>query len=207
MPALLADMPHLEESGADGIGLFRTELQFMLSELPAPHRQTQPYRAVLDEANGKPVSSVRSILAATRCFRIFASRRRIRRSAGGHPYGARSSGPVSCSGAGPAARRQWRLHIMVPMLITASEMDELRGLVDKELAHARRHGYPLPSTLNVGAMIELPSLLFELDPLLPKVDFVSVGSNDLLQFLLRPIAPMRRSRIAMSRCRSLRCGL
>lgn len=55
--------------------------------------------------------------------------------------------------------------------------------IDKELAHARRHGYPLPSTLNVGAMLEVPSLLFELDELLPKVDFISVGSNDLLQFL------------------------
>lgn len=75
------------------------------------------------------------------------------------------------------------LDMMVPMLSTASEMDELRNLLEKELTHARRHGYPLPSTLNVGAMVEVPSLLFELDALLPKVDFVSVGSNDLLQFL------------------------
>jgi phosphotransferase system enzyme I (PtsP) len=62
-------------------------------------------------------------------------------------------------------------------------MDEIGILIDKELALLERKGFAAPKTLQIGAMLEVPSLMFELDALLPKVDFVSVGSNDLLQFM------------------------
>jgi phosphotransferase system enzyme I (PtsP) len=75
------------------------------------------------------------------------------------------------------------LRIMIPMVSTATEMDDIRVLIDKEREILAKRGVEPPAKLSVGAMIEVPSVLFELDRLLPKVDFVSVGSNDLTQFL------------------------
>jgi len=72
---------------------------------------------------------------------------------------------------------------MIPMVATTSEMIAVRALIDKEHELMKRRGLEAPTRLKVGAMLEVPSLLFELDLLLPKVDFISVGSNDLLQFL------------------------
>jgi phosphotransferase system enzyme I (PtsP) len=75
------------------------------------------------------------------------------------------------------------LRIMIPMVSTSHEMDLIRALVDKEVELLHRRGYELPTEVHVGAMIEVPALLFELEDVLPKVDFISVGSNDLMQFL------------------------
>src|SRR6185312_14804415 len=70
-----------------------------------------------------------------------------------------------------------------PMVSMATEMDEVRALVDKERKIMRARGQEAPKKVRLGAMIEVPCLLFELDALMEKVDFVSVGSNDLLQFM------------------------
>ena len=75
------------------------------------------------------------------------------------------------------------LRIMFPMIATADEFRAARELVDVECAWARRRGRELPALLRVGAMIECPSLLWHLDALLPLTDFVSVGTNDLFQYL------------------------
>jgi phosphotransferase system enzyme I (PtsP) len=184
---LLQDMPHLKESGGDGVGLFRTELMFMLSHtLPRIDRQTQAYQAVLDQAENKPVvfrsldiggdkvlpylrhvpeenpaigwRAIRMSLDRPTLFRMQV--RALLRAAAGR-----------------------ELRLMIPMVSVATEMDEVRALIDKERAVALRRGTKPPSKLLIGAMIEVPSVLFELDELLPRVDFVSVGSNDLIQFL------------------------
>src|SRR5262249_36861454 len=75
------------------------------------------------------------------------------------------------------------LRIMFPMVATAAEFDAARALLEKELTHLRRHKHLLPATIQVGAMVEVPSLLFALDDILPRTDFLSVGSNDLVQFM------------------------
>jgi phosphotransferase system enzyme I (PtsP) len=75
------------------------------------------------------------------------------------------------------------LRIMIPMVSESSEMDEVRALVEKEHAIVVAKGHEPPKLVAVGAMIEVPCLLFELDALMKKVDFVSVGSNDLMQFM------------------------
>ena len=72
---------------------------------------------------------------------------------------------------------------MFPMIATVDEFRAARELVDVECDWARRRGRPLPSLLRVGAMIECPSLLWHLDALLPLTDFVSIGTNDLLQYM------------------------
>lgn len=184
---MLVDLPHLEESGAEGIGLFRTELQFMLADrLPRLDRQTEAYKAVLEQANGSRVVfrtldiggdkmlpylhrvPEENPAMGWRALRMSLDRPGLFRTQVRALIRAHNGRPMS---------------LMVPMLTTASEMDAVRVLIDKELQHARKHGHPVPSKLEIGAMLEVPSLLFELDNVLPKTDFISIGSNDLLQFL------------------------
>jgi len=75
------------------------------------------------------------------------------------------------------------LRVMFPMIATVEEFDRAKALVEVELTHLRRHGHTLPERVQIGTMLEVPSLLFQLDELLERVDFLSVGSNDLMQFL------------------------
>jgi phosphotransferase system enzyme I (PtsP) len=75
------------------------------------------------------------------------------------------------------------LKVMFPMVATVAEFDEAKLLVERELTHLRRHRHKLPDRVEVGAMVEVPSLLFQLDELIARADFLSVGSNDLVQFL------------------------
>jgi phosphotransferase system enzyme I (PtsP) len=72
---------------------------------------------------------------------------------------------------------------MFPMIATVEEFDQAKVLVEAELTHLRKHGHALPERVHIGTMLEVPSLLFQLDELLERVDFLSVGSNDLMQFL------------------------
>jgi len=75
------------------------------------------------------------------------------------------------------------LRVMIPMVSMAQEMDQVHALLKKERAILKKKGYEAPKRISVGAMIEVPCLLFELDALMKKVDFVSIGSNDLMQFM------------------------
>jgi phosphotransferase system enzyme I (PtsP) len=75
------------------------------------------------------------------------------------------------------------LRVMLPMVTDLDEIRQTRGLIDRDLAHLRRHGHEAPARILVGAMVEVPALLFDLDGLVREVDFISVGSNDLLQFM------------------------
>jgi phosphotransferase system, enzyme I, PtsP len=72
---------------------------------------------------------------------------------------------------------------MFPMVAAIHEFDEAKQLVERELTYMRRHNHRLPDRVEVGTMVEVPSLLYQLDELLDRVDFLSVGSNDLAQFL------------------------
>jgi phosphotransferase system, enzyme I, PtsP len=74
------------------------------------------------------------------------------------------------------------LKIMFPMIAAVFEFREAKALVERELTHLRRHRHKLPDRVEVGAMVEVPSLLFQLEELVDEVDFLSVGSNDLTQF-------------------------
>ena len=184
---LLVDMPHLAESGAVGVGLFRTELQFMLSHtLPRLERQLATYKAVVDIAGDKPVifraldiggDKVLPYLRQTKEENPAIGWRAIRMSLD-RPALFRTQVRAFLRA---AAGRE--LSIMIPMVSEAEEMVLVRALIDKEHELMKRRGFEAPTKVRVGAMLEVPALLFQLDALMPKVDFISVGSNDLLQFL------------------------
>ncbi len=87
---------------------------------------------------------------------------------------------------------------MFPMVATVDEFDQAKAIVERELTYLRQHGHSLPERVDVGTMVEVPSLLYQLDELIARVDFLSVGSNDLMQFLFavdrgnsRVVGPLR----------------
>ena len=184
---LAVDLENLAETGAEGIGLFRTEFQFMVSdELPRLTAQTALYRLVLDAAGDRPVTfrtldiggdKVLPYLEAEREENPALGRRAIRLGLD-RPSLLRMQLRALLTA---AAGRE--LRVMFPMIATVDEFRAARELVDVECAWARRRGRPLPDLLRVGAMVECPSLLWHLDALLPLTDFVSIGTNDLFQYM------------------------
>lgn len=184
---LLVDMPHLAESGADGIGLYRTELQFMLSDaFPRLDKQTQLYRSVLKEACGKPVVFRTLDIGGDKVLPYLRQPKEENPAMGWRAIRMAIDRPElfrlqvrAMLKAAPGVE----LRIMIPMVSAASELKPVRVLISREIEFLKKHRHELPSKVYIGAMLEVPALLFELDTFLPEVDFVSVGSNDLLQFL------------------------
>lgn len=184
---LLVDLPNLKETGATGVGLFRTELQFMIAErMPSPAEQQALYSAVYAAAGDLPVTfrtldiggdkilpymqlaEEENPALGWRAIRIGLDRpgllraqvRALLKAAAGRP-----------------------LRIMFPMVATCDEFDRAKDLVEREKSYLARHGHALPSDLKLGAMLEVPSLLFQLKEICASADFLSIGSNDLMQFL------------------------
>jgi len=184
---LVVDMPHLRECAADGVGLYRTELQFMLSDsFPRLDKQTQLYSSVLRESEGKPVVFRTLDIGGDKVLNYLRQPKEENPAMGWRAIRMAIDRPelfrVQVRAMMKAASGQ-ELRLMIPMVTAAAEMPLVRALIEKEVAFLKKHGYMLPSKLLVGAMLEVPALLFELDEFLPQVDFISVGSNDLLQFL------------------------
>lgn len=184
---LPVDTAHLNEAGADGIGLFRTELQFMVaSSFPRLERQMQLYRSVLTEARGKPVVFRTLDIGGDKVLPYMRRVHEDNPALGWRGIRMALDRPALFRTQVRALLRAatgQELRIMVPMVSQASEATAARALIDREFELARRRGIAGPKRLVFGIMIEVPSLLFELDAVMPKADFVSVGSNDLLQYL------------------------
>jgi len=184
---LLVDVPQMDEAGADGIGLFRTELQFMVSRtLPRLERQTQMYREILEGAAGRPVTFRLLDVGGDKSLPYLRQEseenpamgwRAIRMSLDRKGLLVTQVRALLRAGAGHEIR------LLLPMITTVEEVDAARAVIDREIELQRRRGGKSPAKIAIGAMLEVPSLLFQLDLLMPRVDFVSVGSNDLLQYL------------------------
>ena len=184
---LVVDLPHLKETGADGIGLFRTELQFMVAAtLPRTSEQLRLYRTVLDAADGKPVTFRTLDIGGDKVLPYMRALEEENPALGWRAIRVGLDRPALLriqlrALLHAAAGRDLRL--MFPMISAVEEFDEARKLVERELTHLRRHGHRLPDKVQIGAMVEVPALLFALDEVLERADFLSVGSNDLVQFL------------------------
>lgn len=184
---LLLDLPYLDETGAAGIGLFRTELQFMLrEEFPTVAQQTALYRRVLDQAGDRPVTF--------RSLDIGGDKVLPYMEAAAEENPAMGWRAIRIALDRPSLLRQQlrafiraasgkRLRVMFPMVAELDEYIAARGMLDLELERVgKRHG-EMPTAVEVGVMLEVPALLWQLPELLPRVDFISVGTNDLAQFL------------------------
>lgn len=184
---LAVDLENLDATGAEGIGLFRTEFQFMVSEeLPRLESQTALYRLVLDTAGDRPVTFRTLDIGGDKVLPYLETEREENPALGRRAIRLGLDRPAMLrlqlrALLGAAAGRE--LRVMFPMIATVDEFRAARELVDIECAWARRRGRELPALLRVGAMIECPSLLWHLDALLPLTDFVSIGTNDLFQYM------------------------
>jgi phosphotransferase system enzyme I (PtsP) len=183
---LLIDLPHVAETGASGIGLFRTELQFMVAaQFPRANEQQALYRAVLDAAAGKPVTFRTLDIGGDKILPYMRNVEEENPALGWRAIRLGLDRPGLLRSQVRAMLRAAagrELRIMFPMIAAVHEFDEAKQLVERELTHLRRHGHKLPDRVEVGTMFEVPSLLYQLDELLERVDFLSVGSNDLMQF-------------------------
>ena len=184
---LAVDLDILAETGAEGIGLFRTEFQFMVAEeLPRFNAQTQLYTRVLAAAGDMPVTFRTLDLGGDKVLPYLEAEREDNPALGWRAVRMGLDRPALLRlqlRALIAAVAGRPLRVMFPLVASVDEFRTARGLVEHELAWAQRRGRPAPSRLEVGAMIEAPSLLWHLDALLPMTDFVSVGTNDLMQYL------------------------
>ena len=183
---LLVDLPQLDQAGADGIGLFRTEFQFMVSEfMPRLKEQTELYRKAIEAGGDRPVTFRTLDLGGDkilpyidpvpeenpaigwRAIRIALDRPGLMR------YQLRA---LVAAGAGR------HLRVMFPMVTVVDEFIQARALFDREVARAQRLGHELPKKIEVGVMLETPSLAWQIMAVCDHADFISVGANDLMQF-------------------------
>ncbi|MER8828436.1 phosphoenolpyruvate--protein phosphotransferase [Mesorhizobium sp. M0938] len=186
---LAVDLPQLTEAGAAGIGLFRTELQFMVaSTFPRAEAQERLYRDVLDAARGKPVTFRTIDIGGDKVLPYFKDVVQEENPALGwrairltldRPGLLRTQIRALLKACGGR-----ELKLMLPMVTELGEIAQAREILDREVRHLSRFAHHLPTSLKLGAMLEVPSLLFQLDELMKAVDFVSVGSNDLFQFVM-----------------------
>lgn len=183
---LMADLPSLPSSGAEAVGLFRTELQFLIRDkMPKRAELVANYTRVLDAAKGKKVYFRTLDIGSDKVM----------------PYMNRPDEPNPAMGwravrvgldkpgvlrmqvqALIRAANGRPLSVMFPLVAEASEFVRARDTLLREVERERRLGHPLPEKLEVGAMLETPSLAYAPDSFFQLADFISVGGNDLKQF-------------------------
>jgi len=184
------DLPMLSLTGADGIGLFRTEFQFLVSAtLPQRERQTRLYRDVLEAAGDKPVIFRTVDIGGDKSLAYLSSE--TSREDENPAMGWRAlrlalerDGLLKIQARSlmeAAAGRS--LNVMFPMVSEPWEFDAAKAVFDKQLEFLKQTKHTLPEAIRYGVMLEVPSLAETLDLLIPKLSFISVGTNDLTQFL------------------------
>jgi len=183
---LALDVHHLDDAGAEGIGLFRTEFQFMVSEtLPRLESQTLLYRDVLEAAGSRPVTFRTLDLGGDKVLPYVKAEREENPALGWRAVRIGLDRPALLryqlrALIGAAAGR--RLRVMFPLVTTVSEFDAARSLVDRELEWRRARGGKPPSQVEVGVMVEAPALAWSIPDLKGRADFISIGTNDLMQY-------------------------
>ncbi|KGM49389.1 phosphoenolpyruvate--protein phosphotransferase [Pseudooceanicola atlanticus] len=183
---LMADLPSLEGSGAEGVGLFRTELQFLIrNQMPRRSELSALYARVLDSAGGRRV--------VFRTLDIGSDKVLSYMKANDEPNPALGWRAIRVGLDKPGVMRMQLqaliraangrpLTVMFPFVAQYDEYRQARAEMDKAMERERILGHPLPETLEIGAMLETPSLAFAPTKFFEEVDFLSIGGNDLKQF-------------------------
>ena len=187
---LAEDAAALPMTGADGIGLFRTEFQFLVSAtLPGRDRQLRLYTKVLEAAGDRPVVFRTVDIGGDKALPYLTDEaeehaenpsmgwRALRLSLDRSTLMKAQARALIEASAGKVLR------VMFPMISEPWEYEEARTLFEEQVEWARKSHRKLPKRVEFGAMLEVPSLAEMLDQLLPRIDFLSIGTNDLTQFL------------------------
>jgi phosphotransferase system enzyme I (PtsP) len=183
---LLIEIPHLDSTGAEGVGLYRTEIPFMMrSEYPDVAQQTELYAQVLDQSGGRPVTFRTLDVGGDKTLPYFADNHEENPALGWRAIRIGLDRPAMLrlqlrALIRAAAGRE--LRVMFPLVAEVAELDQARNLLTLELDRARGEGRAAPTAVKVGVMLEVPALLWQLDALLKSVDFIALGTNDLLQY-------------------------
>jgi phosphotransferase system enzyme I (PtsP) len=183
---LMADLPSLESSGAEGVGLFRTELQFLI-------RNYMPKRAELSELYARVMDAAKGQRVVFRTLDIGSDKVLPYMKPTDEPNPAMGWRAIRVGLDKPGVMRMQLqalirgakgrpLTVMFPFVAQRDEFTAARAEMDKALARERILGHPIPERLEVGAMLETPALAFASDDFYAEVDFISVGGNDLKQF-------------------------
>ncbi|WP_380785525.1 phosphoenolpyruvate--protein phosphotransferase [Sphingomonas sp. R86521] len=183
------DVAALDVTGADGIGLFRTEFQFLVSAtLPQRERQQRLYREVLDVAGDRPVIfrtvDIGGDKALPYLHKTDAEEENPAMGWRALRLGLERDGLMKVQARALLEAASGRtLNVMFPMVSEPWEFDEARALFEDQRAWLTKRGRQLPIAIRYGAMLEVPALAEQLDILLPRIQFLSIGTNDLTQFL------------------------
>lgn len=185
---LLMDMGHLHRLGAAGVGLYRTEISFMARGGDFPDRAAQEaiYRRVLDQADDKGVVFRTLDIGGDKILPALATAREENPAMGWRAMRILLDRPAILRRqlrAMIGASRNRPLKVMFPMIANVDEYRRGRDILDHELQRHLDCGEVGPSALEVGAMLEIPALALQISALSRHADFISIGSNDLLQYL------------------------
>ena len=184
---LLADIQSINETGANGIGLFRTEIPFMNSHnFPDMRRQTRLYERIIKQSGEKPVVFRTLDIGGDKSLPYWESDDEENPAMGWRAIRISVDKPNLLRNQMRAlirAAQDHKLSIMFPMVTEISEFDKAREILDSEIERANANNYKPIRNLRVGTMLEVPALAYQMPALLKRVDFISVGSNDLFQFL------------------------
>ncbi|WP_108816531.1 phosphoenolpyruvate--protein phosphotransferase [Loktanella sp. Alg231-35] len=183
---LIADLPSLEGSGAEGVGLFRTELQFLIrNQMPRRAELSALYSRVLKAAGGKRVAFRTLDIGSDKVLPYMKPNDEPNPAMGWRAIRVGLDKPgvlrMQLQALLRAANGQ-PLTAMFPFITQISEFRDAKAEMDKAIAREKKLGHPLPSKLDVGAMLETPSLAYAPDAFFEEVDFISIGGNDLKQF-------------------------
>ena len=183
---LLADLPSLQDSGAEGVGLFRTELQFLIrSQMPRRAELSALYSRVLKAADGKRVAFRTLDIGSDKVLPYMKPNDEPNPALGWRAIrvGLDKPGVLRMQLQALLRAADGRpLAVMFPFVTQLGEYRAARAEMDKAIARETKLGHPLPEKLEVGAMLETPSLAFAPDAFFEEVDFISIGGNDLKQF-------------------------
>jgi len=184
------DLEQTLENGATGVGLFRSEFLFLNREgLPSEDEQFEAYRAVAEGMNGHPVTIRTFDLGADKHVEAFDGLARVA------PNPALGLRAIRFCLAEPRlfitqlrailrASHYGSIRILVPMLASASEIDQTLAALEQAKEGLRDQGVPFNAQIEVGGMIEIPAAIIAMDAFLTKLDFLSIGTNDLIQYTL-----------------------
>ncbi len=183
---LMADLPSLNSSGAEGVGLFRTELQFLVrNKMPKRTELAQLYSRVMEAANGKRVVFRTLDIGSDKVLPYMAPQDEPNPALGWRAVRVALDKPGVMRMQLQALLRAANgraLTVMFPFVAQYSEYRDAHAEVLKALERERILGHPLPEDIQIGAMLETPSLAFAPQKFFEEVDFLSIGGNDLKQF-------------------------